>query len=130
MKRTSRKCVVAALLTILSCGAAAAANGSFSLVLYPRPVSGNGYISEEDDLPGHRVPVRNIQCTVDPVSGVQFVGMEKPDILSFEVYDLSGACVAVFGDEAAFLEYLFARSGEYQIRLITADWAYVGYIGL
>ncbi len=84
----------------------------------------------EEEGHGQRMPGRKQNCTVDPVSGVQFVGMEKPDILSFEVYDLSGACVAVFGDEAAFLEYLFAQSGEYQIRLITADWAYVGYIGL
>jgi len=129
MKLLSRKWMAIALLT-MSCSIAVSAYDPCSLVLYPRPIVGTGFISEEDDLPGRRIPVHNIHCTIDATAGIQFVGMEKPEILTFEIYDLSGACVAVFGDETVFLEYLFAQSGEYQIRLITTKWAFVGYIGV
>jgi len=109
---------------------AMAATGSY----VPHTVVMKPYIIEKPENPENpeegnqerRIPSRPVQCTIDPEGGVQFVGMDKPDILSFEVYDLSGECVAVFGDEAAFLEYLFAQTGELQIRLITADWAYIG----
>jgi len=84
----------------------------------------------EEEEHGQRMPPRNVVCTIDAATGIQFVGMEKPEILTFEIYDLSGACVAVFGDETAFLDFLFAQSGEYQIRLVTANWAYIGYIGV
>ena len=84
----------------------------------------------EEEEGGKHIPPRPVQCTIDATAGIQFVGMEKPEILTFEIYDLSGACVAVFGDEAAFLDFLFAQSGEYQIRLVTAGWAYIGYIGV
>ncbi len=84
---------------------------------------------EEGD-PYIRIPGAPVQCTIDATAGIQFVGMEKPEILTFELYDLSGACMAVFGDEDSFLDFLFAQSGEYQIRLVTANWAYVGYIGV
>ena len=118
------------MLIWLACGVSAANFGSYGVTLNPIPMTGAGFITGEDDLPGSRTPSQKVQCTIDATAGIQFVGMEKPEILTFEIYDLSGACVAVFGDEDSFLDFLFAQSREYQIRLVTASWAYVGYIGV
>ena len=117
------------LLLIGSASNAVAGYGVKYVTMSPAPYYTEKEHNEYEEK-GHRTPPRDVQCTIDAAAGIQFVGMEKLEILTFEIYDLSGACVAVFGDEDSFLDFLFAQSGEYQIRLVTANWAYVGYIGV
>ena len=104
---------------------------SYTIYLRPsvtQPCPDKDYNEEGEE--GKHIPPRPVQCTIDAAEGVRFVGMEKPDIVLYEIYDLSGTCVASFGDESSFVDHLFALSGEYEIRLMTADWVYVGHIGL
>lgn len=82
----------------------------------------------EKEEPNHRMPSRLIDCSLDMTSGVQFIGVETPDFVLYEIYDSNNACVGVYGDESEFLTALFSLTGEYRINLSTAEVSYIGYV--
>ncbi len=51
------------------------------------------------------------------------------EIMSYELWDQTEEfCIASFTDEASFLQYLFSYPGEFQIRIETDEYTYVGYL--
>lgn len=79
---------------------------------------------------GRRQPAIRVECVIDATSGVEFVYGETPEFVSYEICDTEGATVASFGDETSFIEVLFTMTGEYQLRLVSADYEYVGWVML
>lgn len=86
----------------------------------------------EDPLPDHRMPARKIMCEISRENGVVIYQSGIADeIVSYEVYDTTGACIAIFSDEQSFIDFIFSGiSGEFQIRFRTDSASYSGYIKL
>ena len=84
----------------------------------------------EKDEYGERRPSRPLACTIDPDSGISFIGQETPDFILYEIYDSGNICVGAYGDESAFIDALFSLTGEYRISLSTEEVSYTGYIVL
>ncbi len=82
----------------------------------------------EEGEEGNRKPSRPLACTIDPDSGISFIGQETPDFIMYEIYDSGNICVGAYGDEAAFIDALFSLTGEYRISLSTEEVSYTGYI--
>lgn len=84
----------------------------------------------EEGEEGNRKPSRPLACTIDPDSGISFIGQETPDFILYEIYDSGNACVGAYGDERAFIDALFSLTGEYRISLSTVYVTYSGYVVL
>ena len=63
-------------------------------------------------------------------SGVNIPGVENSEIISFEIYDLSGICMGIYSAEMDFVNALFSLSGEFEIRFVTDEAAFAGTIEL
>lgn len=88
----------------------------------------NPSIEEETTPPqGNRKKPLPLHCTISEY-GISYQAIEAPEVLFYEIYDLNGDCVAFFGDEISFVEYLFTLSGEYQLRFTTPNYEFVGYV--
>ena len=105
------------------------------MVLQEQPSSDPDEDSEEIfEIPdvGRRMPARRVMCEISRENGVSIArsGVSE-SIVSYEVYDPAGGCVAVFADEQDFIDFIFSGiSGEFQIRFITDSASYSGYIEL
>lgn len=86
----------------------------------------------ENPLPDHRMPARKIMCEISRENGVViYQSGIADDIVSYEVYDTTGACIAIFSDEQSFIDFIFSGiSGEFQIRFRTDSASYSGKIYL
>lgn len=86
----------------------------------------------ENPLPDHRMPARKIMCEISRENGVViYQSGIADDIVSYEVYDTTGACIAIFNDEQSFIDFIFSGiSGEFQICFRTDSASYSGYIFL
>lgn len=88
---------------------------------------------EHNELPdrwGERMPPRPIQCFISQSDGIT-IGIDKDDIIAFELWDVNAQhCIASFTDETSFLNLLFNSIGEFQIRFLTIDYRYIGYISI
>ena len=86
----------------------------------------------EDPLPDHRMPARKIMCEISRENGVViYQSGIADDIVSYEVYDTTGACIAIFNDEQSFIDFIFSGiSGEYLLRFRTQEHTYSGIIYL
>ena len=86
----------------------------------------------EDPLPDHRMPTRKIMCEISRENGVViYQSGIADDIVSYEVYDTTGACIAIFNDEQSFIDFIFSGiSGEYILRFRTPEYAYSGIISI
>ena len=82
----------------------------------------------EEETPEHRKPGIGIACSIDPISGIEFLGHETPDFIMYEIYDINNVCMGTYGDEPEFIEALFSLTGEYRITLSTAEVSYIGYV--
>ncbi|MDE6081024.1 MAG: hypothetical protein K2F70_01975 [Muribaculaceae bacterium] len=79
----------------------------------------------------HRMPGKQIMCTIDSEKGVYIEGVPTSEILSFDIYDESGElCFASYNNEEEFVGFLFSLEGEYVIRFVTSDKTYSGFISL
>lgn len=86
----------------------------------------------EDPLPDHRMPARKIMCEISRENGVViYQSGIADDIVSYEVCDTIGSCVAIFNDEQSFIDFIFSDiSGEYILRFRTPEYAYSGIISI
>lgn len=76
---------------------------------------------------GQRSPSRPMMCIFSE-EGIQ-ADIAPEEILSYELWDQTEEfCIASFTDEASFLQYLFSYPGEFQIRIETDEYTYVGYL--
>lgn len=79
----------------------------------------------------HRMPGKQIMCTIDSENGVYIEEIPTSEIISFDIYDESGElCFASFNNEEEFVGFLFSLEGEYVIRFVTIDKTYSGFISL
>jgi len=79
------------------------------------------------DEEGHRAPARPFNCIISPI-GIDIPSIDKNDIISFEVYDQNGICIACFIDEQDFLSFLFSTSGAVEIIFRTDGYLLRGFI--
>ena len=90
--------------------------------------------NDDPELPNpnrHRMPGKQIMCTIDSENGVSIEGISSADILSFDIYDASGElCFASYNNEDDFVDFLFSLEGEYVIQFVTTDKTYTGFISL
>lgn len=86
----------------------------------------------EDPLPDHRMPARKIMCEISLENGVViYLSGIADEIVSYEVYDTTGACIAIFNDEQSFIDFIFSGiSGEYLLRFRTSEYSYSGIISI
>lgn len=80
----------------------------------------------EENEEGHRIPSR-LNATIS-YSGVSIPGVEEGEILSYEACDEAGDCMAIFTDEAAFIEYFFSTEEISMVRFTTASYVYTGWL--
>ena len=85
---------------------------------------------EENDGVRHRLPGKHIECLIDRNAGVQFCNGDTPQFMSYEVYDMDDNPVTTFLTESEFITYIFSQEGDCQIRLVTADCAFIGYLSI
>ena len=73
-----------------------------------------------------------LHCTISQESGITISGSGIADeIVSYEVCDTIGSCVAIFNDEQSFIDFIFSDiSGEYILRFRTPEYAYSGIISI
>lgn len=77
----------------------------------------------------HRMPAY-IPCTIDFAAGTIESGIESP-ILSYELWDEDGVDMLIsFGSPQEFTHYVSTLTGSYQLRLVTEDYLYIGYLEL
>ena len=90
--------------------------------------------SDDPELPNpnrHRMPGKQIMCTIDSEKGVYIEGVPTSEIMSFDIYDESGElCFASYNNEEEFVGFLFSLEGEYVILFVTTDKTYSGFISL
>lgn len=96
----------------------------------------DGDSNEEPDIVHpprrHRMPGLLLLCEISRENGITISqsGISE-NIVSYEVYDSYGCCVAIFSDEAEFIDFLFSGiSGEYILRFKTDNRAYSGMVCL
>lgn len=64
--------------------------------------------NEEDNSSTRRkVPGMRVYCEITQ-EGIQLSSMDTEDISFFEVCDEHGSCIAAFGEEQDFLDYIFS----------------------
>ena len=109
----------------------------YDIPLVPEP--GTSDDAPKDDRPPielppprHRTPGIVFHCTISQESGITISGSGIADeIVSYEVCDTIGSCVAIFNDEQSFIDFIFSGiSGEFQIRFRTDSSSYSGKIYL
>lgn len=131
MKQTIRTTILALSLgitaTLSAYGASAVSYDitlSYSYINYDEP--------DPKERPAHpdRLPSQRIGGIVSLAEGVCINGVDTGEITLFEIYDPEGMIVASFVDEHSFVDYLFTLEGEYQLRFLTSDMAFTGWIEL
>lgn len=83
--------------------------------------------NQELDREGTRMPPRPIICIINE-QGVQ-TDIPSEDIISYELWDISGSCIVSLADDKEFVQYLYSSiQDEFQIRIITDEYYFIGYI--
>jgi len=104
------------------------------VVLNEEPPVDSGNDSEEIiEIPNrNRIPTRKIICEISRENGVViYQSGTAEEIVSYEVCDTTGACIAIFSDEQSFIDFIFSGiSGEYLLRFRTPEHNYSGIIYL
>ena len=126
MNRLKLTFVILAILLPL-CAATARAQSTYSLSVVKVPSTSE---PEKIDIPqhGHRIPGCPIEAIISLDGGVEIQGIDSADILSYEVCDEEGVCLASFADESGFTSFLFSNAGGYLVRFLTDDYIYIGYV--
>lgn len=107
----------------------------YDVVLQEQPSSDPDEDSEEIfEIPdvGRRMPARRVMCEISRENGVSIARSGvSGSIVSYEVYEPAGGCVAVFADEQDFIDFIFSGiSGEYLLRFRTPEHTYSGIISI
>lgn len=87
----------------------------------------------EPENPGrpirHRLPSAPLSCVISQDKGVEFLTVQKPEILCYQIEDIDGN-VYTYGDEPSFIDALFSMSGEVSILMVSENCNYIGYVKL
>lgn len=131
MKQTIRTTILALSLGITATLSAYGASAvSYDITLSPSYIYDGIIVDPSRPGKGERVPSQRIGGIISLAEGVRINGVDTGDITLFEIYDPEGLIMASFVDEQSFVEYLFTLEGEYQLRFLTSDMAFTGWIEL
>lgn len=89
----------------------------------------------EDNVPEYvydppvprRSASKKILCAISP-AGVSIPGVTSDEILSYDIYDTKGGCIASFATEADFISFIYNYKGTIEIRLYTETSVYHGFL--
>lgn len=89
----------------------------------------------EDNIPEYvydppiprRSASKKILCTINR-EGVYIPSVTSDEILSYDVYDTNGGCIASFASEADFISFIYNYKGTVEIRLYTETSVYHGFL--
>lgn len=76
-----------------------------------------------------RTPPHIIVCTITK-NGITVPSISKDEIYLYDIYDLSGDCLASFGSEQDFISFIYSVSDTIEIRLHTNKCVLRGYLYL
>lgn len=95
------------------------------------------YEIHEDEVPEHpiqepikerRTPSKRLAATISLDYTIEIPGINVSEIYSFEIYDEEGNCLSVFNSPEDFVQAIFLHNESIKIRLVTAEYALVGYL--
>lgn len=79
------------------------------------------------DDEGRRIPPVPLTCSISN-TGISFIGFYD-DIITFEIWDItSETCLASFTEESDFLNFLFAQTGDFNLKFETEGYFICGDI--
>ena len=111
-----------------------ASNSDSNPVVVVVTPSDNDYSGDHIDDPEYpyRKPAMKMYCNISQESGITFSGSGIADeIVSYEIYDITGSNIAIFSDEQSFIDFIFSGiSGEYLLRFRTPHLTYLGIISI
>ena len=114
----------------LSFGEAFASNYtvSYSINLFKTYNDVPDHSSSPQTTKGRRTPPMPIPCTVSEAEGIT-AAIDEADIIAYEIWDAEGSgCVASYGEGTDAAAHLLSTPGEYQLRIVTSEYSYIGYI--
>lgn len=120
--------LLSVIILVLSSNVAYGAYSRLSVILfrmnYEEPEQG---ISIKPDK-GRRTPARPIACTISEGEGIT-TEVVIEDIETYELWDIEGEeCIAVYANDIDVANHIFANPGEYQLRIVTSEYKYLGEI--
>ena len=120
--------ILAALFLSLSTMISAAASYSCYTISLFKSYNENPDRGLKSDNGGRRTPPIPIPCTVSEAEGIT-VAISEADIIAYEIWDAEGAaCVASYVEGTDAATHLLSTPGEYQLRIVTSEYSYIGYI--
>ncbi len=124
-----KKIITLVSIVIACLFAAQAANyASYTFNLFKYYNSDEPIIREKPDTKGHRTPPMPIPCTVSEAEGIT-AAINEADIIAYEIWDAEGSvCEASYVEGADAATHLLSTPGEYQLRIVTSEYSYIGYI--
>ena len=90
---------------------------------------------EEDDIPeenpfGWRIPAPPTTCLVD-FANLSITSDRLPIVLSYELWDEAGDIMLIsYSNDYDMVTFMTSLTGGYQLRLVTEENTYIGYIEL
>lgn len=83
-----------------------------------------------DTSRGRRTPARHIYCLIDfDVKGISIEN--DTEILSYELWNEEGeSLIVAYPEDEQMVEFMSGLKGTYQLRLVTEECLYVGYVEL
>lgn len=115
-----------ATLSIFATHAATQDDTSLEVPLYKTQYSEH---NKQLDPDGRRSPSIPVMCLITP-DGI-FTDMFSPETTDlYEIYGIDGEfCHLSTASEQVFVEYLFSNPQECQIRILTGEYCWTGYVG-
>ena len=93
-------------------------------------MSGDGYDIRDEDPFGFRMPAAPITCTID-FTALSIISNRISSVLSYELWDdTREEILASYSNDYDMVVYMSTLTGCYQLRLVTEECTYIGYINL
>ena len=109
-------------------GGAWASTGDYVSFSVVKTAYSAGTNEKETPQRGNRAPGSLIGAIISLDGGVEIQGIDSADILSYDICDEEGVCLASFADESGFTSFLFSNAGAYMVRFTTDDYIYIGCV--
>lgn len=101
-------------------------SSTYHITLHKQPIH-NVDREWDVDCEGNRAPSRPIYCSISRINGIEINAIDKNDIELFEIYR-DGICILSSSEEKDFINILFSTSESFEVRLISTNYAFIGYI--
>lgn len=130
MKTKLKQLFLLAVILIMSSTTVFATSGFNYMVHFKINVQTQYDNPDKDwDPEGMRKPGKPIIGTIDSENGIQIPGLDKSQVVSYELY-CEGSCMGSWYDEAGFLLQLSEQEGIMEIRINMPEYYLSGYLTL